>query len=51
MVFVVFMLLYTEYDEYVGLIGATLAAAMPVLLTTFISGEQLLEDIYQKQNS
>ncbi len=43
LVFVVFMLLYTEYDEYVGLIGAALAAAMPVLLTTFISGEQLLE--------
>ncbi len=43
LVFVVFMLLYHEYDEYVGLIGAGFATAMPVLFTTFISGEQLLE--------
>ena len=43
LVFVVFMLLYKEYDEYIGLIGAAFAATMPVLFTTFVSGEQLLE--------
>ncbi len=43
LVFVIFMLLYREYDEYIGLVGASLAATMPVLFTTFISGEQLLE--------
>ena len=43
LVFVVFMLLYYEYDKYIGLIGASLAATMPVLFTTFVSGEQLLE--------
>ncbi len=43
LVFVVFMLLYYEYDKYIGLIGAALAATMPVLFSTFISGEQLLE--------
>ena len=43
LVFVVFMFLYHEYGEFVALIGAGLAAVMPVLLTTFIAGEQLLE--------
>ncbi len=43
LVFVIFMFLYHEYGEFVGLIGAGLAATMPVLLTTFIAGEQLLE--------
>ncbi len=43
LVFVVFMLLYHEYDKYIGLIGASLAATMPVLFTTFVSGEQLVE--------
>ena len=43
LVFVIFVLLYHEYDPYVGLIGAALTAAMPVLITTFIAGEQLLE--------
>jgi hypothetical protein len=41
--FVIFMLLYHEYDPYIALIGAGLAAAMPALITIFISGEQLLE--------
>ncbi len=43
LVFVIFMLLYHEYDERIGLIGAGLTATMPVLFTTFISGEQLVE--------
>lgn len=43
LVFTIFMLLYHEYDPYVGLIGAALAASMPTLLTIFIAGEQLLE--------
>ena len=43
LVFVVFQLLYHEYDEKIGLIGAALAMMMPVLYTTFIAGEQLLE--------
>ena len=43
LVFVVFMFIYHEYGEYPAIIGAGLAAAMPVLLTTFIVGEQLLE--------
>ena len=43
LVSVVFMLLYHEYGKYIGLIGASLAATMPVLFTTFVSGEQLLE--------
>ena len=37
------MLLYHEYDEKIGLIGAGLAATMPTLISTFISGEQLVE--------
>ncbi len=43
LVFVVFMLLYYEYGEKIALIGAVLASTMPVLYTTFVSGEQLLE--------
>ena len=43
LVFVIFMLLYHEYDEKIALIGAALTATMPVLFTTFVSGEQLLE--------
>ncbi len=43
LVFVIFVLLYHEYDERIGLIGAALTAMMPVLFTTFISGEQLVE--------
>ncbi len=43
LVFVVFMFIYHEYGEYPAIIGAGLAAVMPVLLTTFIAGEQLLE--------
>ena len=43
LVFVIFMLLYHEYDATIGLIGAALTAAMPVLFTTFIAGEQLVE--------
>ncbi len=43
LVFVVFVLLYHEYDERIGLIGAGLAATMPTLISTFISGEQLVE--------
>jgi hypothetical protein len=43
LVFVVFQLLYHEYDEKIGLIGAALAMMMPVLFTTFVAGEQLLE--------
>ncbi|MGC8687670.1 MAG: hypothetical protein ACP5RM_03150 [Candidatus Micrarchaeia archaeon] len=43
LVFVIFMLLYHEYDKHIALIGAALATMMPVLITTFIAGEQLLE--------
>ncbi len=43
LVFAIFMLLYHEYGKYVGLIGAALTASMPVLFTTFVSGEQLVE--------
>jgi hypothetical protein len=43
MVFVIFMLLYHEYNAYIGLIGAALTGSMAILLTTFIAGEQLLE--------
>ncbi len=41
--FVVFLFLYQDYGKWVGLLGAALTAAMPVLITTFIAGEQLLE--------
>ncbi len=43
LVFAIFVLLYHEYGKYIGLIGASLAACMPVLFTTFVAGEQLLE--------
>jgi len=43
LVFVIFVLLYYEYDGRIGLIGAALTATMPILFTTFIAGEQLLE--------
>ena len=43
LVFVIFALLYHEYNEYIALIGAALTTTMPVLLTTFIAGEQLVE--------
>jgi hypothetical protein len=43
LVFVIFMLLYHEYDERIGLIAAGLTATMSVLFTTFIAGEQLVE--------
>jgi len=43
LVFVVFMFLYHEYGKVPALIGAGFAASMPVLITTFIAGEQLLE--------
>jgi asparagine N-glycosylation enzyme membrane subunit Stt3 len=44
LVFVIFVILYHEYNEYIGLIAAALAATMPVLITTFIAGEQLVEN-------
>ncbi|MGC8587218.1 MAG: hypothetical protein ACP5K9_02955 [Candidatus Micrarchaeia archaeon] len=43
LVFVVFMFIYHEYGRFPALVGAALATAMPVLITTFIAGEQLLE--------
>ncbi len=43
LVFAIFVLLYHEYGKYVGLIGAALTASMPVLFSTFVAGEQLLE--------
>ena len=43
LVFVIFMLLYHEYDKYIALVGASLAATMPVIFSTFVAGEQLLE--------
>ena len=43
LVFAVFMFLYHEYGEYPAIIGAGFAAVMPVLLNTFIAGNQLLE--------
>ncbi|MCL4372128.1 hypothetical protein M1373_02295 [Candidatus Marsarchaeota archaeon] len=43
LVFAIFVLLYYEYGNKIALIGATLTATMPVLFTTFVSGEQLLE--------
>ncbi|MEM3781719.1 MAG: hypothetical protein QXT43_02030 [Candidatus Micrarchaeaceae archaeon] len=43
LVFAVFMFLYYEFGEKPALIGAALATSMPVLITTFIAGEQLLE--------
>ncbi len=43
LVFVIFMLLYHEYDAKIGLIGAGFTAMMPTLISTFIAGEQLVE--------
>ncbi len=43
LVFVMFMLVYREYNAYLGLIAAGLTATMPVLFTTFVAGEQLVE--------
>ncbi len=43
LVFVIFLLIYKQYDEKVGLISAGLIATIPVLFTTFVAGEQLLE--------
>jgi asparagine N-glycosylation enzyme membrane subunit Stt3 len=43
LVFIVFMLLYHEYDYKIGLVGAALTATMPTLLSTFVAGEQLVE--------
>ncbi len=43
LVFAVFMFLYHEYGKIPALFGASLAASMGVLVTTFIAGEQLLE--------
>ncbi|MCL4404845.1 MAG: hypothetical protein M1544_01640 [Candidatus Marsarchaeota archaeon] len=43
LVFTVFILLYYEYGNKIALIGAALASTMPVLYTTFVAGEQLLE--------
>ncbi len=43
LVFTIFMLIYHEYDHKIALIAAGLVASMPILITTFIAGEQLLE--------
>ncbi len=43
LVFVVFMFLYHEFGDFPAIIGATLTAAMPALISTFMAGEQLLE--------
>ncbi len=43
LVFAIFVLVYHEYNEHIALIAAALTATMPVLLTTFIAGEQLVE--------
>ncbi|MGI0134671.1 MAG: hypothetical protein ACREBW_06920, partial [Candidatus Micrarchaeaceae archaeon] len=43
LVFVIFMLLYHEYDHRIALIGAGLTSMMPVLFSTFVAGEQLVE--------
>ncbi len=44
LVFAIFVIIYHEYDAYIGLIAAGLTATMPVLFTTFIAGEQLVEN-------
>ncbi len=41
--FTVFMFLYYDYDKYIALIGAALTVMLPVIIITFIAGEQLLE--------
>lgn len=43
LVFVIFMLIYHEYDEYLALLAAGFTASMPILFITFIAGEQLVE--------
>ncbi len=43
LVFVIFMMLYNEYGKYIALIGASLVATMPVLVTEFTAGQQLTE--------
>ncbi len=43
LVFIIFLFLYHTYGEKPAIIGAAIATAMPTLITTFISGEQLLE--------
>ncbi len=43
LVFIVFVLIYHEYDKYTAIIAASLAAMMPIIFNTFIAGEQLLE--------
>jgi asparagine N-glycosylation enzyme membrane subunit Stt3 len=43
LVFVVFMLIYREYDPYLGLLAAGFTATMPILYATFMAGEQLVE--------
>jgi asparagine N-glycosylation enzyme membrane subunit Stt3 len=43
LVFVVFMFLYHEYGKIPAIFGSVLVASMPVIVTTFIAGEQLLE--------
>ncbi len=43
LVFVIFLFLYHEYGEFPALVGAAIATVMPVLISTFIAGEQLLE--------
>src|SRR5271157_374126 len=43
LVFIIFLFLYHTYGEKPAIVGAALATAMPTLIMTFISGEQLLE--------
>lgn len=43
LVFVIFILLYHEYDHRIALIGAGLTSMMHVLFSTFVAGEQLVE--------
>ncbi len=43
LVFVIYLMIKYLYSEKMGVIGALLATGMPVLISTFIAGEQLLE--------
>lgn len=43
LIFVVFILIYHEYDKYVAIIAASLTALVPILFNTFIAGQQLLQ--------
>ena len=43
LVFIIFIFLYHIYGEKPAIVGAALAVAMPTLILTFISGEQLVE--------